>query len=90
MEIQLALKLTREWKSKAKQELLDNNSILEATSKALNKAERNFKNRIKKKKWFQKSSKKYILMTYGLSGNGPKAHETIQYLPYLEDQAEQK
>jgi hypothetical protein len=44
MDIRLALKIAREWKSKANQELLDTNTILEAMSKALNKAERNFKN----------------------------------------------
>jgi hypothetical protein len=43
-EIHLALKLARKWKSKAKQELIDTNTILVVMSKALNKAKRNFKN----------------------------------------------
>jgi hypothetical protein len=56
-EIRLVLKLARDWKSKAKKELMDTNTIFTETLNALNKAKiKNFKNRIKqeKKKWSQK------------------------------------
>jgi hypothetical protein len=39
----------------------------------------------KRKNGYKKYLKKHTLMTFGLSGNGPKAHKTIQYLPYPED-----
>jgi hypothetical protein len=92
MEIQPTLKLTREWKLKAKQELLDTNSIPETTSKALNKQKETSetKSNTRRKNGPKKFLKKHILMTYGLSENGPKAHKTTQHLPYLEDQAERK
>jgi hypothetical protein len=56
-EIQHALKNTRDWKTKAKQELYDTNSISSETKSANNKAIRNLRNKIKteKRKWLQKT-----------------------------------
>jgi hypothetical protein len=42
----------------------------------------------RRKNSFKKYSKKHTLTTFGLLGNGPKAHKTTQYLPYLEDQTD--
>jgi hypothetical protein len=56
-EIQHALKSTREWKTKDKQELHNTNSISSDTKSATNKAIRNLKNKIKmeKRNWLQKT-----------------------------------
>jgi hypothetical protein len=47
---------TRDWKTKAKQELYDTNSISSETKSTNNKAIRNLRNKIKteKRKWLQK------------------------------------
>jgi hypothetical protein len=56
-EIQHTLKNTRDWKTKAKQELYDINSISSDTKSANNKAIKNLRNKIKmeKRKWIQKT-----------------------------------
>jgi hypothetical protein len=55
-EIQHALKITHDWKTEAKQELHDTNSISSDTKRATNKAVRNLRNKIKteKRNWLQK------------------------------------
>jgi hypothetical protein len=40
----------------------------------------------RRKNNYKKYLKKHTLMTFGLLGNGPKAHKPTQYLLYLEDQ----
>jgi hypothetical protein len=42
----------------------------------------------RRKNDYKKYLKKHTLMTFGLSGNSPKAHKTTQYLLYLEDQTD--
>jgi hypothetical protein len=50
MEIHLALKLAREWKSKAKQELIDTNTILAVTSKHSTKPKETSKTKSNKRR----------------------------------------
>jgi hypothetical protein len=88
-EICLVLKLARDWKSKAKQELTDTNTILAEMSTKLKETSKTESNK-KRKNGYKKYSKKHTLTTFGLSGNGPKVHETTQYLPYPEDQTDRK
>jgi hypothetical protein len=56
-EIKRALKSTRDWKNKAKQELYDTNAISPDTKNANNRAIRNLKNKIRteKRNWLQKT-----------------------------------
>jgi hypothetical protein len=56
-KIQHALKITHDWKTKAKQELHNTNSISSDTNRATNRAVRNLRNEIKteKRNWLQKT-----------------------------------